>query len=86
VIVAKAAPAEPLDESRGTFDTGQQPAQEAEDRIQRPVRAFGVSNVIDPRHIVATQLNTLTPVGTAISIVANMKNNSTASGMPVANM
>jgi hypothetical protein len=34
---------------------------------------IGVSNVIAPFHIVETQLNTFTPVGTAISIVAYMK-------------
>ncbi len=34
--------------------------------------SIGVSNVIDPRHIVASQLKTFTPVGTAISIVAYM--------------
>jgi hypothetical protein len=38
------------------------------------------------RHIVATQLNTFTPVGTAISIVAYMKNSWPAAGMPVVNM
>ena len=48
--------------------------------------SMGVSNVIDPRHMVATQLKTLTPVGTAISIVQNIKNSSPASGMPVVNM
>ena len=48
--------------------------------------SIGVSNVIDPRHIVDTQLNTLTPVGTAISTVANMKYSSPASGMPTVNM
>ena len=36
--------------------------------------------------MVATQLNTLTPVGTAMSMVAYMKNNSPASGMPTVNM
>ena len=36
--------------------------------------SIGVSKVIEPRHIVAIQLNTFTPVGTAISIVAYMKN------------
>ena len=35
---------------------------------------IGVSNVIEPRHIVATQLKTFTPVGTAINIVAYMTN------------
>ena len=48
--------------------------------------SIGVSKVIEPRHIVATQLNTFTPVGTAISMVANMKNSSAASGMPTVNM
>ena len=41
---------------------------------------------MEPRHMVATQLNTFTPVGTAISIVAYMTNNSAASGMPVVNI
>ncbi len=36
--------------------------------------------------MVLTQLNTLTPVGTAISIVAYMKYNSPVSGMPTVNM
>src|SRR5260364_320633 len=39
-----------------------------------------------PRHIVAIQLKTLTPVGTEISIVAYIKNNSLDTGMPVANI
>ena len=47
---------------------------------------IGVSKVIDPRHIVATQLNTFTPVGIAINIVVNMKNISPANGMPTVNM
>jgi hypothetical protein len=34
---------------------------------------IGVSKVIEPRHIVATQLNTLTPVGIEINIVAYIK-------------
>jgi hypothetical protein len=38
------------------------------------------------RHIVATQLNTFTPVGTAISMVAYMKNSWPPSGMPTVNM
>ena len=48
--------------------------------------SIGVSKVIAPRHIVATQLKTLTPVGTAISMVANMKNICPDSGMPTVNM
>src|SRR5690625_4413716 len=34
----------------------------------------GVSNVIDPRHRVPSQLKIFTPVGTAISIVMSAKN------------
>ena len=34
---------------------------------------MGLSNVSAPRHMVLTQLNTFTPVGMAISMVANMK-------------
>ena len=34
----------------------------------------------------ASQLNTFTPVGTAISMVAYMKNSAPASGMPTVNM
>ncbi len=34
----------------------------------------------------ADQLNTFTPVGTAISIVVSMKNSWPASGMPTVNM
>jgi hypothetical protein len=47
---------------------------------------MGVSKVIDPFHIVAIQLNTLTPVGTAINIVAYMKNKLPAAGIPTVNM
>jgi hypothetical protein len=48
--------------------------------------SIGVSKVIEPFHIVATQLNTFTPVGIAISIVAYMKNKRPAAGMPTVNM
>ncbi len=48
--------------------------------------SMGVSNVMDPRHMVETQLNTFTPVGTAMSMVAYMKNSCPASGMPTVNM
>ena len=47
---------------------------------------IGVSNVIAPRHIVAIQLKIFTPVGIAISMVANMKNIWPESGMPTVNM
>ena len=48
--------------------------------------SIGVSKVIEPRHIVAIQLKTFTPVGTAISMVAYMKNSWPVTGMPVVNM
>ena len=47
---------------------------------------IGVSNVMEPRHMVATQLNTFTPVGTEIIMVENIKKSSPASGMPVVNI
>ena len=47
---------------------------------------MGVSKVMLPRHMVAIQLNTFTPVGTAISMVAYMKNSWPVSGMPVVYM
>ncbi len=48
--------------------------------------SIGVSNVRAPRHMVDTQLNTFTPVGTAISMVAYIKNSSPATGMPTVYM
>ncbi|MOA57518.1 hypothetical protein D3C78_1817140 [compost metagenome] len=36
--------------------------------------------------MVLTQLNTFTPVGTAISMVAYMKNSSPTTGIPTTNM
>ncbi len=48
--------------------------------------SIGVSNVRDPRHMVAVQLKIFTPVGTAISMVLNMKKTCPASGMPTVNM
>ena len=54
---------------------------------KKPIEnSMGVSNVMAPRHIVVTQLKTLTPVGTAISIVAYIKNSSPATGMPTVYM
>ena len=49
-------------------------------------KSMGASKVIAPFHIVATQLNTLTPVGTAINIVAYIKNNSPLIGSPTVNI
>ena len=48
--------------------------------------SIGGSKLSEPFHIVEVQLNTLTPVGTAISMVDIMKNIWPASGMPVVNM
>ena len=47
---------------------------------------MGISKVMEPRHMVATQLNTFTPVGTEISMVANIKNISANTGIPVVNI
>ena len=44
--------------------------------------SIGVSKLSAPRHMVVIQLNTFTPVGTAINMVAYIKNNSPAMGMP----
>ena len=48
--------------------------------------SIGVSNVIEPFHMVAIQLNTFTPVGTAINMVAYMKNKLPDAGIPTVNM
>ena len=48
--------------------------------------SIGGSNDSEPFHMVAVQLNTFTPVGTAISMVDSMKNSCAASGMPTVNM
>src|ERR1700740_1778603 len=48
--------------------------------------SIGGSNDNEPFHMVAVQLNTFTPVGTAISMVESMKNSCAASGMPTVNM
>ena len=55
-------------------------------KMKPQAKSIGVSNVIEPFHIVAIQLNTLTPVGTAISIVVYMKKSWAAAGMPTVNM
>ena len=54
--------------------------------IKPTANNMGVSNVIEPFHMVAIQLNTFTPVGTAINIVEYMKNSWPVTGMPVAYM
>ena len=56
-------------------------------RNRKPIaKSIGASSEIAPFHIVASQLKTFTPVGTAISIVAYMKNRMPAVGSPVVNM
>jgi hypothetical protein len=42
-------------------------------KMNPTVNNIGVSNLIDPPHIVAIQLKILIPVGTAIIIVAAVK-------------
>ena len=55
-------------------------------KIKPTANSIGVSKVIEPCHMVAIQLKILTAVGTAISIVAYMKNNWPVTGIPVVNM
>src|SRR5260221_14780240 len=55
-------------------------------KIKPTANSIGVSKLIEPRHMVVSQLNTLTPVGTAISTVAYMKNRIPAVGMPTVNI
>ncbi|MNY57281.1 hypothetical protein D3C86_1934660 [compost metagenome] len=55
-------------------------------KMKPMANSIGVSKVIEPRHIVAIQLKIFTAVGTAISIVAYMKNSWPVTGMPVVNM
>jgi hypothetical protein len=59
---------------------------DGEQADERQRKSIGVSKVIEPRHSVATQLKTFTPVGMAMSIVVYMKNNCPPTGMPVVNM
>ena len=48
--------------------------------------SIGASKVNEPLNIVATQLKTFTPVGTAMSMVAYMKNSWPTMGIPTVNM
>ncbi len=47
---------------------------------------MGASKLSEPFHMVLTQLKILTPVGTAMRIVAYMKKRFPASGIPVVYM
>ena len=55
-------------------------------KIKPTANSIGVSKVIEPCHMVAIQLKIFTAVGTAINIVAYMKNNWPVTGMPEVNM
>src|SRR4026209_793004 len=56
-------------------------------RNRKPrANSIGVSNDSEPFHIVATQLNTFTPVGTAIKVVAYMKKSCACTGIPTVYM
>ncbi|CKS85425.1 Uncharacterised protein [Mycobacterium tuberculosis] len=55
-------------------------------KMKPTANSMGVSKVIEPCHMVAIQLKIFTAVGTAISMVAYMKNSWPVSGMPVVNM
>ncbi|CFU82414.1 Uncharacterised protein [Bordetella pertussis] len=55
-------------------------------KMKPTANSIGVSKLSEPRHMVATQLNTFTPVGIEISMVAYMKYSCPVTGMPVVNM
>src|SRR3954465_8324141 len=56
-------------------------------RQMKPIaKSIGVSKLMEPRHIVEIQLKILTPVGTAMRIVAYMKKRLPEAGMPTVNM
>ena len=42
-------------------------------KMKPTAHSIGTSKVMEPRHMVASQLKIFTPVGTAISMVAYMK-------------
>ena len=55
-------------------------------RMKPMANSIGDSKLIEPCHMVAIQLNTFTPVGTAISMVAVHEEQLDPAGMPVANI
>ena len=55
-------------------------------KIKPTANSMGVSKLMEPRHMVATQLKIFTAVGTEISMVAYMKNSWPVTGMPVVNI
>lgn len=55
-------------------------------KIKPSAHSIGVSHLIDPPWRVASQLNTLTPVGIAIIIVADVKYARVSTSIPTVNM
>ena len=56
-------------------------------RNTKPIaKSIGVSKVIEPPHMVAIHENTLTPVGTAMIMLAAVKYIRSSTLMPVVNM
>lgn len=55
-------------------------------KIKPRAHSSGVSHLIDPPCRVASQLNTLTPVGIAIIIVADVKYARVSTSIPTVNM
>src|SRR6266487_1931468 len=49
-------------------------------------KSIGVSKLMFPRHVVASQLKIFTPVGTATASDVIMKNDCSQTGSPTANM
>jgi len=69
--------------STGTSESTRPVKPPSVNRNRKPrAKSIGVSKVSEPFHMVATQLNTFTPVGTAMIIVAYMKNSCPVTGMP----
>lgn len=55
-------------------------------KINPRAQSIGVSHLIDPPCRVASQLNTFTPVGMAIIIVADVKYARVSTSIPTVNM
>jgi hypothetical protein len=55
-------------------------------KINPRAQSIGVSHLIDPPWRVASQLNTLTPVGIAMIIVADVKYARVSTSIPTVNM
>src|SRR5678816_299198 len=69
--------------STGTTDSTSPVKPPSVNMKRKPhANSIGVSKVSEPFHVVATQLTTFTPVGTAMIMVAYMKNSCPVTGMP----